>query len=171
MSIFKGKNSDIELQACPRDDEEHDFVCFECLLANKESIDGNTWLRNCIDAIDHINAHIKSGHLVPNEAIDWIQSSIMIRSIVHQSSISPTRRFDGSFSAFCEDVYHRAWLKENERSINASLLRNLLSQVGLGEVTHRDARIAATVITWLGTNVGRCFLETCQKQIDEKRRP
>ncbi len=166
MSIFKSKTSDIELVACPQEDEDHDYVCFECLLANSEnSIDGNRWLRNCIDAIDHINEHIAAGHLVPNEAIDWIQRCIVNRSLVHQSCMSATRRFDGSFSAFCEDVFYRQWIKENERNINASLLQNLIHGAGIGEVSHRDARVAATIITWLGTNVGRCFVENCQRQI------
>ena len=31
-----------------------------------------------------------------------------------------------------------------------------------GEVTERDAQVAATVIQWLGTHVGQCFLEAVQ---------
>lgn len=164
MSIFKGRGSEIEFQHVP-EDEDHDYVCFGCLLASKDSIDGNTWLGNCIDAIDHLNAHVRAGHLVPNEAIDWIQRAIMLRSAVHQSNMQPTRRFDGSYSAFCESIYHTAWFKENEPGINASLLQKLLQGAGLGDMTNRDSRVAATIITWLGTNVGRCFVEKCQEQM------
>jgi len=31
-----------------------------------------------------------------------------------------------------------------------------------GEVSERDAQVAATVIQWLGSHVGQCFLESVQ---------
>lgn len=36
------------------------------------------------------------------------------------------------------------------------------------EVTDRDAMVAATVIQWLGSNVGQCFLNTVMSKHREK---
>jgi hypothetical protein len=172
VSIFKSKHSDIELQFCGDRDEDHDFVCYECLLSKDGGPlnDGNVWLGNVIDAANHLREHIAAGHLVPNEAIAWIQRDLNHASIIHQSSMNPGRRFDGSFSGYCENVYHTRWLKENQDDINNRLLINLLREAGLGPVTQRDASVAATIVTWLGTNVGRCFVENCLREIGEWKR-
>jgi hypothetical protein len=37
-------------------------------------------------------------------------------------------------------------------------------------VSQRDADVAATVIQWLGTGIGKVFLERCEKRIAEARR-
>lgn len=167
MSIFKSKHSDIDLQNCSDRDEDHDFVCYECLLVKDggELNDGNSWLGNAIDAANHLRDHLAAGHLVPNAAIAWIQREINHASIIHQSSMNPGRRFDGSYSGYCENVYHTRWLKENRDDINSRLLINLLRESGLGPVTQRDASVAATIVTWLGTNVGRCFVDGCLEEI------
>lgn len=39
-----------------------------------------------------------------------------------------------------------------------------------GEVTARDRVVAATVIQWLGSPVGRCFLRDMLEKIEEKRK-
>ena len=36
-----------------------------------------------------------------------------------------------------------------------------------GEVTDRDRRVAATVIQWLGSQCGKCFLRDVQEKIDK----
>lgn len=34
-------------------------------------------------------------------------------------------------------------------------------------VTERDYKVAATVIQWLGTNIGRCFVDECRSEIEK----
>lgn len=61
-----------------------------------------------------------------------------------------------------EYVYSENWKKECSRRQTASILDLLLE--GHGKVTQRDAHVAATVIQWLGTNVGSCFVDECLKE-------
>ena len=37
-------------------------------------------------------------------------------------------------------------------------------------VTRRDAAVAASIIQWLGTNVGRGFVQRCERVVDEASR-
>lgn len=79
-----------------------------------------------------------------------------------------------------ERVFLRKWRKENDNRAGINHGHGALELI-LSEnsnecafpITQRDASIAATVIQWLGTNCGRCFVEECQKIIkdnSEKRR-
>jgi len=38
------------------------------------------------------------------------------------------------------------------------------------EVTDRDAMVAATVVQWLGSNVGQCFLQDVMNEYEEQDR-
>ncbi len=80
-----------------------------------------------------------------------------------------------------EDIFLRAWQKMNSgESYDDRLLEYLLSpsrafrdpmspmdQGYLPPVSQRDAEVAATVIQWLGTNCGRSFIESAQREIKE----
>ena len=71
-----------------------------------------------------------------------------------------------------EKVYAEAWQKENGlNSCTRPMLAGLMNtEVGsFRHITQRDAIVAATVIQWLGSNVGRCFVKECQQEIDLKR--
>ena len=71
-----------------------------------------------------------------------------------------------------EKVFSEHWQKENKKRAGINygwgILQDLFfKQIGLGclqrpkcmlVITNRDRLIAATVIQWLGTNVGFCFL-------------
>lgn len=72
-----------------------------------------------------------------------------------------------------EKLFRLAWQAEHRgpmhgASTSCDLLFNLLQPLGgptdrglfrvREQVTARDRKVAATVIQWLGTNVGRCFL-------------
>lgn len=48
-----------------------------------------------------------------------------------------------------------AWKKEN---LNWNIVNKLIPNA-----TFRDQKVSATIIQWLGTNVGMCFLETALK--------
>lgn len=86
-----------------------------------------------------------------------------------------------------ERVFAEEWKKENERvlAVNFGLIAlelilnsNLLTQQAFGHnyfadldrrPTQRDATVAATVIQWLGTNCGKCFLDRCETQVKQER--
>lgn len=61
-----------------------------------------------------------------------------------------------------ECAFAQEWEKENERNSRPSLLELLLDGDGQ-KVSGRDRYVAATVVQWLGTNVGFSFLVTCLK--------
>lgn len=71
-----------------------------------------------------------------------------------------------------ERVYLRHWMKENRGrpSVNGGFgtLELILSNnpnSGPAGITQRDATVAATVITWLGTSCGRGFVHECERKI------
>ncbi len=83
-----------------------------------------------------------------------------------------------------EMIYAKEWERKNKRQpgLNGGLgyLEMLLNpnskrlssfgpcSFGAKDITQRDAFVAATVIQWLGTNVGGCFIEECEKIIKER---
>jgi hypothetical protein len=78
-------------------------------------------------------------------------------------------------TGLAEFIYVALWRKENKRlsylNNGFGLLELILKPEGAKRVPHvsqRDADVATTVIQWLGTNCGRCFIDTAEKEI--KRR-
>lgn len=74
-----------------------------------------------------------------------------------------------------ERIYAAAWKRINRRGNwrGASLLELVLQpsgDVAIPTVSRRDAEVAASVIQWLGTNVGYGFIRSCERAIDEARR-
>lgn len=72
-----------------------------------------------------------------------------------------------------EAIYAAAWRKEQGRH---NLLAIILAAPGehAARVTQRDAKVAATVITWLGSGVGMSFVHECERKIEaahEARHP
>lgn len=75
----------------------------------------------------------------------------------------------------CEAIWAGEWIKIN-RSI-PHLLGHLLAPDGAKRdwagrampvhVTRRDAAVAASIIQWLGTNVGNGFVLQCQKRVND----
>lgn len=67
-----------------------------------------------------------------------------------------------------EKAYHDAWLKENVPEgpgLGGCTLEYLLGDGNKrGEVSERDAMVAATVIQWLGSPVGKRFVENVLAQ-------
>jgi hypothetical protein len=75
-----------------------------------------------------------------------------------------------------ERIYAERWRKENERrpAINSGFtaLEWILcpsDQRVPERATLRDAVVAASIIQWLGTNVGHCFVMEAEKRIEEAR--
>jgi hypothetical protein len=60
-----------------------------------------------------------------------------------------------------ERIFAEEWASLNQGS-RCTLEYMLADEVNKprGEVSQRDATVAATVIQWLGTDVGQCFLRT-----------
>lgn len=100
---------------------------------------------------------------------------------VHRS-LNPDR-----MASYPEAIYLRRWVEEQVRHKNYNggygLLEMILSptrgpkdrwNVGTPEymppVSQRDAEVAATVIQWLGTNCGRCFMDAAEKEIGDARK-
>lgn len=76
-----------------------------------------------------------------------------------------------------ERIYAAGWKRLNRRRQwhGATLLELIMqptSDRGLSPfvVSRRDAEVAASVIQWLGTNVGYGFIRSCERAIDEARR-
>lgn len=70
-----------------------------------------------------------------------------------------------------EKVFAEAWEKENTANGGAAEGRGYLdyllakdSNQPRGEVSERDREVAATVIQWLGSPVGQCFIKECQER-------
>jgi hypothetical protein len=168
---FKGPQSDIEFQVA-HDGKEfgYEYTCYDCNLVTRnkaESMfnDGHCRLPNTLDAVIQAKKHQKDGDLIPNDLIAHFQNKIIRLSTFHQSATSPGRRKDGSPSAKRESAFFDQWLHEQE----SSLLTNLFQSAKLGDlVSHREATIAATLIQWLGTNVGFAFLESALKRCGYK---
>jgi len=61
-----------------------------------------------------------------------------------------------------EKAYHDAWVEENEGNLcrQIGILQWLLGDDNKPshDMTQRDALVAATVIQWLGSPVGQCFV-------------
>lgn len=82
-----------------------------------------------------------------------------------------------------ERAFAEVWAEENRRVSGLNGARGILEllttrqgeRVGRRsrdddipeELTQRDARVAATVIQWLGTNVGDSFLRAVRKRAEE----
>lgn len=80
-----------------------------------------------------------------------------------------------------ERVFAEEWQKENQRqgAVNFGLiaLELILNTKPLGHLyaddidhpTQRDATVAATIIQWLGTRCGVCFLDRVHARIEQER--
>lgn len=172
-SAFKGNGSSIEFQSCHDYDEDHEYVCFECNLvrdgkAESYLHDGNAWIDNPLDAIEHLRKHIEHGDMVPNNLIQHLQSVVKNRSFVHQSLMSPGRRFDGSLSGEREHAFHEQWRQEQDPSLGSSMIYSLTHSWGIEDLTTREVAIMSSLVTWLGTNVGFCFLENALRRCGYK---
>lgn len=68
-----------------------------------------------------------------------------------------------------EQAYHDAWIEENKEGPckGAGLLQWLLGENNKPAygMTDRDALVAATVIQWLGSPVGKGFIEKVQQSV------
>lgn len=76
-----------------------------------------------------------------------------------------------------EEVFARIWRKYNKRdpgvNFNCTYLELILStdeHTARTSLTQRDATVATTIIQWLGTNIGQCFLKECEQAIEKARK-
>ena len=75
-----------------------------------------------------------------------------------------------------EKVYYELWEKQNERKswLNSGFtliewLLNPSSQKRPSCVSQHDMTVATTVIQWLGTSCGRCFMEQAEEEIKSRQ--
>lgn len=87
------------------------------------------------------------------------------------------------FSPNAEKVFVDKWKKENARisGINGGygaleLLLNknkthkyFFLEREVTDISQRDVEVATTVIQWLGTNCGKCFLHECEQEIAHQK--
>lgn len=171
ISTFKDKRCEVEFQADWDDDNRGGFVCCECLLAklDKDNFDGHAHVANRYEALKHLQAHVAAGHMVPQALIVSIQQDLEFECLVHQSAMSPLRRHDGTGSANRERAFHDQWNKEQYSGCGSRpLFLQMLVNIDLLPMAQRDATIAATLIQWLGTNVGFSFMEESLKRCGYK---
>lgn len=69
-------------------------------------------------------------------------------------------------SAIREKAFSEQWRAEQESDLLGHLLSN---DNKTATYSDRDAEVAATIIQWLGTNVGQGFLMKVGKKIEEIR--
>lgn len=63
-----------------------------------------------------------------------------------------------------EHFFAEHWKKVCSRQLGRGAYLDTLLE-DLGEVTQRDATVAATIIQWLGAGVGKCFLDDVERDI------
>lgn len=63
-----------------------------------------------------------------------------------------------------EQVYAEFW----ERKQHFWRWRSSLASSLIDNCTQRDAEVAATIIQWLGTSVGSCFVWECEREIQRR---
>lgn len=95
---------------------------------------------------------------------------------VDHTSLQPRRLRKRKDDPNPERIYAAAWLRHNRRhpAVNGGYgyLELILApdRTHVPPVSRRDARVAASVIQWLGTNVGMGFIWECERAIDALRR-
>ncbi|HEK3716895.1 TPA: hypothetical protein SMW50_005792 [Pseudomonas aeruginosa] len=78
---------------------------------------------------------------------------------LNHTGLHSYRLKDDGLSTLREKAFAELWQQEQE----SSLLEYLLgSDNQKGNVSERDAQVAATVVQWLGTTVGQSFMEKVQ---------
>ncbi len=81
---------------------------------------------------------------------------------LNHTGLRAYRLKDDGPSTLREKAFAELWQQEQE----SHLLEYLLgSDNQKGNVTERDAQVAATVIQWLGTAVGQSFMEKVQFKV------
>lgn len=174
MMSFKGPASDIEFQDA-HDGKEfgYEFTCYDCNLVTRNTAesmfnDGHCRISNVLDAMEHLKKHIAVGDMVEPSLIHRFQSILKRRSFVHQSLYSQGRRKDGSHSGVRENAFFDQWLHEQDDQYSGSMSRKLCESWGVSDETPREVAIMASLIQWLGTNVGFAFLESALKRCGYK---
>ena len=61
-----------------------------------------------------------------------------------------------------ESIFSIKWKEENNRPNGFQLVQMLIPKC-----TERDTEVAATIIQWLGSNVGMCFLSNVIRESSE----
>lgn len=69
---------------------------------------------------------------------------------------------------YAEKIYADAWQKQRTISVmnNGKHHLDYLLHAGEAYSTEREHEIAATLIQWLGTEVGQEFVQKCQRKVD-----
>lgn len=108
--------------------------------------------------------------LGPLAAIKLPKEDMMSRPNPLHESLQPDR-----LNRIPERIYAEEWEKYNKRkpwlNRGCTYLEWILcpsSQHGPLPVSERDAKVAASVIQWLGTNCGLGFTQLCEKRIKEE---
>ena len=78
-------------------------------------------------------------------------------------------RLNDSFNSR-EIAFAEQWAKVNSDSDNHKFFSRNLFDYLLEDNTERDQQVAATVIQWLGTNVGQAFLVDVIKKCPEMKK-
>lgn len=88
----------------------------------------------------------------------------------------PITLHPGRLTGEAERIYYELWEKENERKrwLNSgfTLIEHLLCPEGQKRptvVSQHDMTIATTVIQWLGTTCGKCFINEAEREIEKRR--
>lgn len=88
----------------------------------------------------------------------------MAKKSIHKG-LRAYRLNDDNPSGMRESAFAEQWRKEQEWGLLGHLLSKDNTEVSYSD---RDAEVAATVIQWLGTNVGQGFLRKVQENIEAK---
>lgn len=142
---------------------------------DSEQIDALTEARRILSRLDH-DCDCHWGNNGPptddSRSCDTCQTRLAVRKI--DSVLMP--RIEGlhpnRMKNQAERIYVERFRKQCERKpcLNGGFgtLELLLQPEGskhVPAVTQRDAHVATTIIQWLGTNCGRCFIQECEREI------
>jgi len=76
----------------------------------------------------------------------------------------------GGYFNILENAFAIQWKEECSREPRINGGQGILDCLVQGEVTQRDAHVAASVIQWLGTNCGQSFLHEVDKRIKRTKK-
>jgi hypothetical protein len=87
---------------------------------------------------------------------------------IHIKKVHRGMHFERTRKEPLERAFALAW-QELQESNTVSILEYLLAKNNnrplAGEISERDQLVANTIIQWLGTNVGQCFLSGVHRKV------
>ena len=126
------------------------------------------------DSLKKLQIHLSKDHnlVLDYEQLEQIQSLVINTrdQSEHVGLFSERIEYNPK-----EEAFHKEWLKENEIKSHVNYGHGLLQDLFFDrerncvlEINTRDREVVATVIQWLGSNIGMMFLGNVLKTVGYK---